>query len=70
MITTFKYEFNHQFCLFFCTVWLRAPSKISHAAYARKVTLRWNWNEENYALFQMICQVKLSGSIYNVGVLK
>lgn len=51
-------------------VWLRAPSKISHVAYARKVTLRWSWNEENYALFQMICQVKLSGSIYNVGVLK
>ncbi|XP_016365738.1 leukemia inhibitory factor receptor-like isoform X1 [Sinocyclocheilus rhinocerous] len=46
-------------------VWLRAPSKIAHVAYARKVTFRWSWNEENYALFPMICQAKLNGIIYN-----
>uniref|UniRef100_A0A8C2JAG9 Leukemia inhibitory factor receptor-like n=1 Tax=Cyprinus carpio TaxID=7962 RepID=A0A8C2JAG9_CYPCA len=46
-------------------VLLRAPSKISHDAYARNVTLRWSWNEESYALFPMICQVKLNGNIYN-----
>ncbi|XP_043077162.1 LIF receptor subunit alpha b [Puntigrus tetrazona] len=47
-------------------VWLRAPmSNISHVANARNVSLRWSWNEENYATFWMICQVKLSGRIYN-----
>lgn len=56
--------------VFSCTVLLRAPSKISHDAYARNVTLRWSWNEESYALFPMICQVKLNGNIYNVGVIR
>ncbi|XP_058613206.1 LIF receptor subunit alpha b [Onychostoma macrolepis] len=46
-------------------VWLRAPSDISHDAYARNVSLWWHWNEENYALLPMICQVNLSGRIYN-----
>ncbi|RXN26982.1 leukemia inhibitory factor receptor-like isoform X2 [Labeo rohita] len=46
-------------------VWLRAPSKISHIANARNVTLRWSWDEKNYTLFLMICQVKLNGNIYN-----
>ncbi|KAL1253038.1 hypothetical protein QQF64_017731 [Cirrhinus molitorella] len=46
-------------------VWLKAPSKISHVAFARKVTLSWSWNEEKYTSFQMKCQVNLNGSIYN-----
>ncbi len=70
MTTTFNCEFNHLF-FFSCIVWLKAPSiKKDHVAYARNVTLQWSWNEENYALFPMICQVKLNGSIYNVGVIR
>ncbi|KAG1943516.1 leukemia inhibitory factor receptor [Pimephales promelas] len=46
-------------------VWLRAPSKVSHAAYARNVTLQWSWNVKNYNSFPMICQAMLNGSIYN-----
>ncbi|XP_056118906.1 LIF receptor subunit alpha b [Rhinichthys klamathensis goyatoka] len=46
-------------------VWLRAPSKVSYAAYARNVTLLWSWNVKNYILFPMICQAMLNGSIYN-----
>ncbi|CAM4667824.1 unnamed protein product [Leuciscus chuanchicus] len=48
-------------------VWLRAPSKVSHTAYARNVTLLWSWNVKKYTLFPMICQVKwmLNGSSYN-----
>uniref|UniRef100_A0A671M1L7 Coiled-coil domain-containing protein 61-like n=1 Tax=Sinocyclocheilus anshuiensis TaxID=1608454 RepID=A0A671M1L7_9TELE len=42
-------------------VWMRAPIKISHAAYAREVTLRWSWNENNYTWFPMICQKTFSG---------
>ncbi|XP_077089113.1 LIF receptor subunit alpha b [Siphateles boraxobius] len=46
-------------------VWLRAPSKVSHVAYARNVTLLWSWNVKNDTLFPMICQAMLNGSIYN-----
>ncbi|XP_026090680.1 leukemia inhibitory factor receptor-like isoform X1 [Carassius auratus] len=43
---------------------MRAPIQISHVAYARNVTLRWRWNEKNYASFPMICAVKLNGNFY------
>ncbi|ROL47551.1 Leukemia inhibitory factor receptor [Anabarilius grahami] len=46
-------------------VLLRAPSELSHTAYARSVTLEWSWDVTTYTSFPMICQVKLNGSFYN-----
>ncbi|XP_051732732.1 LIF receptor subunit alpha b isoform X2 [Ctenopharyngodon idella] len=40
-------------------VLLRAPSKLSHTAYARSVTLNWTWDMINYSSFPMICRVML-----------
>ncbi|XP_067280344.1 LIF receptor subunit alpha b isoform X2 [Pseudorasbora parva] len=49
-------------------VWLKAPSKLSHAAYARNATLTWSLDVGNDTSFQIICQVILNESIYNKSV--